>query len=59
MVNIHKINLYNVLLKLNDIIKFQNAGSFEDKKLGYMYFIIGLGTVSRPCVETHQWLMYV
>ena len=46
-------------LLLNDIIKFQNAVSFEDKKLGYMYFIIGLGTVSRPCVETHQWLMYV
>lgn len=46
-------------LLLNDILKFQNAVSFEDKKLGYMYFIIGLGTVSRPCVETHQWLMYV
>ena len=46
-------------LLLNDIIKFQNAVSFEDKKLGYMYFIIGLGTVSRPCVETHEWLMYV
>ena len=46
-------------LLLNDIMKFQNAVSFEDKKLGYMYFIIGLGTVSRPCVETHQWLMYV
>ena len=46
-------------LILNDILKFQNAVSFEDKKLGYMYFIIGLGTVSRPCVETHEWLMYV
>jgi len=46
-------------LLLNDILKFQNAISFEDKKLGYMYFIIGLGTVSRPCCETHQWLMYV
>ena len=46
-------------LLLNDIMKFQNAVSFEDKKLGYMYFIIGLGTVSRPCVETHEWLMYV
>ena len=46
-------------LLLNDILKFQNAISFEDKKLGYMYFIIGLGSVSRPCVETHEWLMYV
>ena len=46
-------------LILNDILKFQNAISFEDKKLGYMYFIIGLGAVSRPCCETHEWLMYV
>tara|TARA_B100000686_G_scaffold352201_1_gene453364 strand:+ start:1177 stop:2241 length:1065 start_codon:yes stop_codon:yes gene_type:complete len=46
-------------LILNDILKFQNAISFEDKKLGYMYFIIGLGSVSRPCCETHEWLMYV
>ena len=50
-------NLRDILL--NDILKFQNAISFEDKKLGYMYFIIGLGSVSRPCVETHEWLMYV
>tara|TARA_B100000214_G_scaffold134045_1_gene95313 strand:- start:1130 stop:2197 length:1068 start_codon:yes stop_codon:yes gene_type:complete len=53
----NKDNLRDLLL--NDILKFQNAVSFEDKKLGYMYFIIGLGTVSRPCCETHQWLMYV
>jgi len=46
-------------LILNEVIKFQNAVSFEDKKLGYMYFIIGLGTVSRECCETHEWLMYV
>ena len=46
-------------LILNEVTKFQNALNSEDRKLGYMYFIIGLGTVSRPCVETHQWLMYV
>ena len=53
----NKDNLRDLLL--NDILKFQNAISFEDKKLGYMYFIIGLGAVSRPCCETHEWLMYV
>ena len=46
-------------LILNEVIKFQNAVSFEDRKLGYMYFIIGMGTVSRECCETHQWLLYV
>ena len=46
-------------LILNEVMKFQNAISFEDKKLGYMYFIIGLGAVSRPCAETHEWLLYV
>ena len=46
-------------LILNEVMKFQNAVSFEDRKLGYMYFIIGMGTVSRECCETHQWLLYV
>ncbi len=46
-------------LILNDIIKFTNATSEENKKLGYMYFIVGLGSVSRNCLETHQWLAYI
>ena len=46
-------------LILNDIIKFQNAVSLEDKKLGYIYFIIGLGSISKECWETHNWLMNV
>ncbi|MBG00761.1 MAG: hypothetical protein CL470_00665 [Acidimicrobiaceae bacterium] len=46
-------------LILSDIMKFRNAISEEDKKLGYMYFIIGLGSVSLGCWDTHQWLMYV
>jgi hypothetical protein len=46
-------------LILNDIIKFTNATTEENKKLGYMYFIVGLGSVSRDCLETHQWLAYI
>ena len=43
---------------LNEIIKFNNAVSDEDKKLGYMYFLLGLGLVSRECYEVHQWIIH-
>ena len=43
---------------LNDVMKFNNAINGEYKKLGYMYFLIGLGTISKECYESHQWLMY-
>jgi hypothetical protein len=46
-------------LILNEILKFQNAVSIENKKLGYTYFIIGMGMISKECYETHSWLMYV
>tara|TARA_Y100001958_G_C21185227_1_gene514427 strand:+ start:127 stop:1143 length:1017 start_codon:yes stop_codon:yes gene_type:complete len=46
-------------LILNEILKFQNAQSIEDKKMGYTYFIIGLGSVSRSCYECHTWLMNI
>ena len=46
-------------LIINDVMKFRGATTDEDKKLGYMYFLIGLGSVSRECWETHQWLMHV
>jgi hypothetical protein len=46
-------------LILNEIMKFSNAITDEDKKLGYMYFIIGMGSVSRECLETHPWLMHI
>ena len=46
-------------LILNEIIKFQNAQSSEDKKLGYMYFIIGLGSgISQDCFNCHTWIAY-
>ena len=43
---------------INEILKFNNAVNDEYKKLGYMYFLLGMGTVSRKCYEEHQWLMY-
>jgi len=46
-------------LILNEVMRFQNAISSDDRKLGYMYFIIGLGTVSRECCETHPWIIHV
>lgn len=46
-------------LILNEVCKFNNAISDPDKKLGYMYFIIGLGAVDYDCRAAHQWLMYV
>ena len=53
----NKEDILNIIL--NDVMKFQNAESFEDRKLGFMYFIIGLGTVSIECRETHSWLLHV
>ena len=43
-------------LILNEVLKFQNATTLEDKKMGYTYFIIGLGSVSRNCYGRHTWL---
>lgn len=43
---------------LNEICKFNNAINDDCKKLGYMYFLIGLGTVSAECYHSHQWLMH-
>ena len=47
-------------LIINDIYKFKNIPNLSDRKLGYMYFIISLSTVSLPCTIVHQdWLAYV
>lgn len=47
-------------LILNDVSKFKNALNLSDKKLGYMYFIIGLSVLSPPCYLTHQdWLSFI
>ena len=44
---------------LNEVSKFNNAILEDDKILGYMYFLLGLGTVSRKCFESHQWMMNI
>mgnify|MGYP001178974660 FL=1 len=44
---------------INEAMKFNNAISLEDKKLGYMYFLIGLGTISLQCYNAHPWMMYL
>tara|TARA_B110000495_G_C22965830_1_gene566401 strand:- start:199 stop:1230 length:1032 start_codon:yes stop_codon:yes gene_type:complete len=42
---------------LNEVLKFNNAIQEDDKKLGYMYFLIGLASVSRDCYISHQWII--
>ena len=43
---------------LNEVMKFNNANTTDDKKLGLMYFLLGLGIVSRECYEAHQWIIH-
>jgi len=44
---------------LNEILKFNNAINIEDKKLGYMYFLIGLSEINPNCLDSHEWIQYV
>ena len=53
MSNNNKLALEEIII--NEVFKFNNAVSAEDRKLGYMYFIIGLGQVSKRCFQSHQW----
>ena len=47
-------------LLLQELLKFDGARTETDKKLGFMYFIIGLGSVSLDCHNAHQgWLLYI
>ena len=43
---------------LNEVSKFNNAETSGDKKLGYMFFLIGLSEVSRDCFDAHEWIQY-
>ena len=54
---IYNINCKNQILSiiLNEINKINNAVDENYKKLGYMYFIIGLGEVSKECYESNYW----
>ena len=53
----HKEDLQDLIL--NEVSKFNNAEQESDRKLGYMYFIIGLSSVCRECLYSHPWIMYV
>tara|TARA_B100000902_G_scaffold299607_1_gene287094 strand:- start:160 stop:1176 length:1017 start_codon:yes stop_codon:yes gene_type:complete len=47
-------------LILHDISKFTNCEVDADRRLGYMYFIIGLGQVSKDCYIAHSnWLAFI
>lgn len=43
---------------LNEVFKFNNAVSIEDRKLGYMYFLIGLSEINIDCLNSHEWVQY-
>ena len=57
--NVERINNKRELQELiiNDASKFKNAVTQSDKNLGFMYFLIGLGNVSRECYLTYSWLI--
>jgi hypothetical protein len=45
-------------LILHEVMKFTNAESDSDRKLGFMYFLIAFGMVSEPCYMAHiEWLI--
>ena len=43
---------------LNYILTFDNANTIDNKKLGYMYFLIGLSEVNPLCLESHEWIQF-
>ena len=46
-------------LILNEVSKMNHCESDSDRRMGYLYFIIGLGQVSRNCWITHQEILSV
>lgn len=53
-----KLELLEILA--NELIKILGARSVSNMNLGFMYIIIGLSMVSRPCFMIHQdWVKYV
>lgn len=61
---VHEVSNYTNKLDILDVItnevtKFTKAEDMADQKLGFMYFLIGLGQVSHGCYQTHaDWLNY-
>ena len=53
-------NKYEIIdIILNEVNKFNNAISIEDRKLGYMYFLIGLSEISIQCLQAHEWIQFI
>jgi hypothetical protein len=47
-------------LILHEAMKFTNAVSDSDRKLGFMYFLIAFGMVSEQCYLAHiDWLSFM
>lgn len=47
-------------LIINETMKFTNAVSDSDRKLGFMYFLIAFGMVSQQCYLAHvEWLAFM
>lgn len=54
----NKLELQEILI--NSLSKILNARSQDDMKLGFMYILISLSIVSRPCYVIHRdWVQYV
>jgi len=43
---------------LNEILKFNNAITIDDKKIGYMFYLIGLSQVNIDCLNSHEWIQF-
>lgn len=43
----------------NEVYKICGSADQGNMNLGFMYFIIALGMVSRPCFMTHNWILSV
>ena len=47
-------------LILHEVLKFTQAQTDSDRKLGFMYFLIAFGMVSPQCYHAHiDWLSFM
>lgn len=52
-------NKYDIIdLIVSETNRFENATNESDKRLGYMYFLIGLSEVCHECMIANSWTMY-
>ena len=42
---------------VSDVLKFDSAQDDNDKKLGYIYFLMGLALINPVVYETHSWIL--